>query len=68
MPLTTHAECDAVRTLAREDTFAIPVPGFGSSDCPNCDAHLLRWQGKGSRDAVTHAILAALSRGATTVG
>ena len=60
LPLTMRGECAAVQTLARDNAFAIPVPGFGNSDCPTCDAHLLRWQGKGSGDAATRAILAAL--------
>ena len=33
------SECDLV---ARLEALAAPIPGFGSSDCPNCRSHLLR--------------------------
>lgn len=34
-------ECDLVAALISERAVA-PVPGFGSSDCRNCAAHLVR--------------------------
>ena len=37
-------ECDLVRDLIRQQTFAAPLPGFGSSDCRTCTSHLLVWQ------------------------
>lgn len=36
-------ECDLVRNLSATATFAVPLPGFGSTDCRRCDSHLLRW-------------------------
>ena len=38
-------ECALAAALLRAGSFAIPLPGFGSSDCPTCPAHLLRWTG-----------------------
>ena len=35
-------ECDLVRRLAAQWGSSVPVPGFGSSDCRRCAAHLLR--------------------------
>ena len=34
-------ECDLVRTLSH---LSFPIPGFGNTDCPKCQSHLLRWQ------------------------
>ncbi len=34
-------ECDLVRDLLRVPGAGVPVPGFGSSDCRNCPAHLV---------------------------
>jgi Uri superfamily endonuclease len=33
-------ECKLVRTLSH---LPVPIPGFGSTDCPRCRSHLLRW-------------------------
>jgi len=33
-------ECELVSALA----LPTPIEGFGSSDCPRCKGHLLRWQ------------------------
>jgi Uri superfamily endonuclease len=33
-------ECKLVRTLSH---LPVPIPGFGSADCPRCRSHLLRW-------------------------
>ncbi|MTJ84448.1 MAG: GIY-YIG nuclease family protein [Telmatospirillum sp.] len=33
-------ECALVRALSG---LPVPVPGFGSSDCRDCDSHLLAW-------------------------
>lgn len=34
-------ECTLARSLAH---LPAPVPGFGSSDCPNCRSHLFHWR------------------------
>ena len=36
-------ECMLTQTLLASGLFTTPVPGFGSSDCRSCPAHLLRW-------------------------
>ena len=37
-----HAdECDVVKRLVRQRRNTTPVAGFGSSDCKQCEAHLL---------------------------
>ena len=36
-------ECDLVEALLASNRFDAPIPGFGSSDCRACPAHLLRW-------------------------
>ena len=33
-------ECALARSLAH---LPVPIPGFGSSDCPNCRSHLFHW-------------------------
>lgn len=38
-------ECQLVASLAH---LPIPIYGFGSSDCRNCDSHLLGWPGSSS--------------------
>ncbi len=35
-------ECALVRRLLAVPGVSVPAPGFGSSDCPRCPAHLLR--------------------------
>ena len=35
-------ECVIVAQLLATGRFDVPVPGFGSSDCRHCEAHLLR--------------------------
>ncbi len=37
-------ECALVARLLKTGAFDIPLPGFGSSDCTVCAAHLLRWR------------------------
>ncbi len=34
-------ECDLVRALLEDPGTSVPVPGFGSSDCRACPAHLV---------------------------
>lgn len=36
------SECDLARMMAALPGAAIPLAGFGSSDCRQCDAHLIR--------------------------
>lgn len=36
-------ECQLIQTLIHQQGFSIPQPGFGSSDCRCCPAHLLAW-------------------------
>lgn len=35
------AECELVAALCRHAEVRVPAPGFGSSDCARCPAHLL---------------------------
>ncbi len=37
-------ECDIVTSLSRTGRFDFPIVGFGSSDCAECPAHLLKWR------------------------
>ncbi|MGI9412450.1 MAG: GIY-YIG nuclease family protein [Hyphomicrobiales bacterium] len=37
-------ECGLVEQLMSSDGFETPLPGFGSSDCRTCQAHLLRFR------------------------
>lgn len=39
--LPGRRECEAVAALMAAGGATIPVPGFGSSDCADCPAHLL---------------------------
>ncbi|MEM8743893.1 MAG: DUF123 domain-containing protein [Pseudomonadota bacterium] len=45
VPLPDTTECDLVTSLVRTGQFEAPHPGFGSSDCRTCGAHLLMWRG-----------------------
>lgn len=36
-------ECELRRMLSASGLFTVPAPGFGSSDCRECPAHLLRY-------------------------
>lgn len=36
-------ECRLVGALMLATDFAVPVPGFGSTDCRRCKSHLVRW-------------------------
>ena len=36
-------ECSLMNSLYLASVFAVPVPGFGSSDCRRCESHLVRW-------------------------
>ncbi|MCB2062000.1 MAG: GIY-YIG nuclease family protein [Novosphingobium sp.] len=38
------SECEIAVRLAASNSFAHVLPGFGSSDCRTCVAHLLAWQ------------------------
>ena len=38
-------ECALTANLVASGAFSPPVPGFGSSDCRTCTAHLLQWSG-----------------------
>jgi len=40
---STVPECDLTRRLLESRDFSVPVEGFGSSDCRDCAAHLLRF-------------------------
>jgi len=37
-------ECDLVEKMIRSELFHTANPGFGSSDCKKCKAHLLAWR------------------------
>ena len=41
-PVPGGRECALVRDLLRVPGASVPVPGFGSSDCRGCPAHLVR--------------------------
>lgn len=45
-------ECALMDTLLARDGAAVPVPGFGSSDCRRCAAHLVAFGGAPSLEAV----------------
>ena len=34
------SECDLAQHLQAQEAFSIPMPGFGSSDCSQCESHL----------------------------
>jgi histidyl-tRNA synthetase len=40
-----QTECQLIERLLSHPEFAVPVPGFGSTDCSTCPSHLLRWSG-----------------------
>ena len=41
---TAPSECTLAAWLLESGLFSPPVPGFGSSDCRTCPAHLLWWR------------------------
>jgi Uri superfamily endonuclease len=41
-------ECELVERLAG---LPVPIPGFGSTDCPRCRSHLLAWRVGGGATA-----------------
>ncbi len=46
-PANAHSglgECEIIARLMETDTFRVSLPGFGSSDCNACPAHLLFWE------------------------
>lgn len=45
-PAPEGNECDLVANLIRSGLFHTPCPGFGSTDCRKCEAHLLVWRPK----------------------
>ena len=45
LPDPAADECALIAALLRGGGFAPALPGFGSSDCDVCPAHLLRWTG-----------------------
>jgi len=44
---STASECEIARALAALPDAAVPLAGFGSSDCRRCQAHLIRQPGAG---------------------
>ncbi len=48
LALPGMGECDVVRSLLALPGVTVPVPGFGSSDCRTCPAHLLAAPSPGS--------------------
>ena len=49
-------ECDLVTRLLTVRGVVVPVPGFGSSDCGTCAAHLLSLAAGAEIDAVLSAL------------
>jgi len=45
--LPGRIECDLLAELRKQRGFAVPAPGFGSSDCRICESHLLLWRPEG---------------------
>lgn len=45
LPVPGGDECELVARLTRRKEFAIALAGFGSTDCRNCESHLLRFCG-----------------------
>ncbi len=39
-------ECDLVAQLSNSGLFRTPCAGFGSTDCRQCEGHLLMWRGE----------------------
>ncbi|MEZ5598614.1 MAG: GIY-YIG nuclease family protein [Pseudomonadales bacterium] len=46
LALVAGSECEVVRCLAELPATSFPIAGFGSSDCADCRAHLLRWHAR----------------------
>lgn len=46
-PFPDETECTLVDRLNERDEVSVPVPGFGSTDCRHCTAHLLAVGGAG---------------------
>lgn len=44
IPIVEGDECAIVTALLAGNRFHIPIPGFGSTDCRNCQSHLLVWK------------------------
>lgn len=44
IPIVDGNECAIVTALLASDRFHVPIPGFGSTDCRNCQSHLLAWK------------------------
>ena len=62
-------ECGLVEALRSWKGTAFPVPGFGSSDCRSCPAHLVRLpNGLRARDLAKPSILADLAAAAAAGG
>ncbi|MCW8951642.1 MAG: DUF123 domain-containing protein [Rhodospirillales bacterium] len=49
--LTGGNECDVIGRVAKLPGASIPVPGFGSSDCTDCAAHLIHLPDDADMDA-----------------
>lgn len=45
VPLQDGDECALVAALLKSRQFDVATTGFGSSDCRQCDSHLLRYRG-----------------------
>ncbi len=59
-PLPGGKECSIVETLCQLPGITIPSPGFGSSDCRTCPAHLLAVDGLETVAAAITGLAASL--------
>jgi len=50
------SECALIDRLARHGGVTFPVPGFGSTDCRRCPAHLVRFDLTGPWEALLTAL------------
>lgn len=45
-PAPASHECNLVTKLCRSNLFHTPCAGFGSTDCRQCEGHLMMWRGE----------------------
>lgn len=49
-------ECALAAAARRSPGAAIPIPGFGASDCPRCPSHLVAWPDAVAPDRLLHSL------------
>lgn len=43
-PFPGGRECELIARLLATGCFDVPIPGFGASDCRDCQSHFLHWR------------------------